>query len=308
VLLLPWLAWAVVRAGGLEGGSAMVPAMAFTPYLAATAWVPVVVALALRRWAVAVVGAVAFAVLVSAVLPRTLAGPRPDIVGGVPLRLMTANLFEGRGDARTVVDLVRRERVDVLALEELPAEEVRRLDAAGLRRLLPYRDVDARPGAAGTGLFSRLPLRRLTPPPALTYNGAPRVLVQPAGASPVDVQAVHPPPPLQWRAIWRQMLAAIPPAGDGAALRVVLGDFNATLDHHDLLRVLDRGYVDAGDATGEGLRTTWPAGRRLPPELTIDHVLADRRIAARTLSVHLVPHSDHRAVVAQLELPRGVAR
>jgi endonuclease/exonuclease/phosphatase family metal-dependent hydrolase len=61
--------------------------------------------------------------------------------------------------------------------------------------------------------------------------------------------------------------------------------------------------VDAADATGDGLKTTWPAGRRLPPEITIDHVLIDPRIAARAVSVHTIPRSDHRAVIATLELP-----
>jgi endonuclease/exonuclease/phosphatase family metal-dependent hydrolase len=101
------------------------------------------------------------------------------------------------------------------------------------------------------------------------------------------------------------MLRELPSAGTGGTLGVLLGDFNATLDHRELRRVLDRGYVDAADATGEGFRTTWPAGRRFPPEIAIDHVLADRRIAARSLSVHLVPRSDHRAVIAVLELPRA---
>jgi endonuclease/exonuclease/phosphatase family metal-dependent hydrolase len=99
------------------------------------------------------------------------------------------------------------------------------------------------------------------------------------------------------------MLRELPGAGAPRPLRVLLGDFNATLDHHELRRILDRGYADAADATGDGLRTTWPAGRRFPPEITIDHVLADRRIAPRDVTVHLVPRSDHRAVVAVLELP-----
>jgi endonuclease/exonuclease/phosphatase (EEP) superfamily protein YafD len=304
-VLLPWLAWAVVRTFGLEGGYPLVPAIAFTPYLAATAWVPVLVAALLRRWWVALAGVAAAVALAAAVLPRAFAGPRPEIRNGVPLRVMTSNLQLGRGDARTVVSLVREQRVDVLALEELTPVAMRRLDAAGLRRLLPYRAVEPRPGAGGTGLVSRLPLVRVPSPP-VSLNRQPAARVALRDAPPVDVVAVHPPPPLRrWGHWWKDMLDALPrPAGPGGPLRVLAGDFNATLDHERFRRLLDAGYVDSADATGEGLRTTWPAGRRFPPELAIDHVLVDPRIAPRSLSVHLVPGSDHRAVVVQLTVPR----
>ena len=39
-LALPWLVWAVVRVLGLDTGTLLVPAIAFTPYVAASAWIP----------------------------------------------------------------------------------------------------------------------------------------------------------------------------------------------------------------------------------------------------------------------------
>ncbi|HWT95489.1 MAG TPA: hypothetical protein VN238_21005, partial [Solirubrobacteraceae bacterium] len=55
VVALPWVAWAVARTTGLDVvGHPLVSAMAFTPYAAATSVVPVLVALALRRWGAAV--------------------------------------------------------------------------------------------------------------------------------------------------------------------------------------------------------------------------------------------------------------
>ena len=70
----------------------------------------------------------------------------------------------------------------------------------------------------------------------------------------------------------------------------------------ELRRLLDRGYVDAADATGDGLRPTWPTtGGRLP--LTIDHVLFPAPLGVRRVSLHTIPGSDHRAIVAQLVLP-----
>jgi endonuclease/exonuclease/phosphatase family metal-dependent hydrolase len=309
LLLAPWLAWAVIRTFGLEGGTRLVPLMTFTPYVGWTAPLPLVVALLLRRWAVAGVAALTLVAFLVALLPRAFGGPRPDPgPGAVTLHVMTANLFEGAGDARTVVRLVREQHVDVLALEELTPEEVTRLDAAGLRRLLPHRDVDARPGASGSGLFSRVALTPRAPHNALDRNGEPRALVAVPGAAPVDLQVIHPPPPIHgWTPAWRQMLGELPKPDGGRELRMLMGDFNATLDHAQLRRLLGgaHGYVDAADATGQGFATTWPAGRDFPPEITIDHVLIDPRIRADAVSIHLVPHSDHRAVVATLRVPRG---
>jgi endonuclease/exonuclease/phosphatase family metal-dependent hydrolase len=310
LVLAPWLGWAVVRTVELDSSGRIVPAMAFTPYLAATSAVPLVVALLLRRRMLSLVSTVAMVALVLAVLPRARSGPGPAIHDGIALHVMTANLYEGRGDPRTVVRLVREHRIDVLSLQELTPQEVARLDAAGLRRLLPYRVLDARPGANGSGLLAATRLRRLPRLDGLEPNAEPRARLRIPGAPPIEVEAVHPPPPLAGRVtIWQQMLAAIPaPDASRPTLRIAAGDFNATLDHRELRRVLHRGFVDVADAAGEGLRTTWPAGRRLPPEITIDHVLVDPRIAVRDLSVHTVPLSDHRAVVATLELPRADAR
>jgi endonuclease/exonuclease/phosphatase family metal-dependent hydrolase len=310
LLLLPWLAWAVVRTFGLEGGSRLVPLMTFTPYVGWTAPLPLVVALLLRRWALAGLALAVVAAFAAALLPRAFAGPQADPgPGAVTIHVMAANLFVGAGDARTVVRLVREQHVDVLTLEELTPDELTRLDAAGLRRVLPYRDADARAyGASGSGMFSRFRLRRLTPHNAQDFNAEPRALVAVPGAAPIDLQVIHPPPPIHgWTPIWRRMLGELPkPGGAGTGLRMLMGDFNATLDHAQLRRLLsgDHGYVDAADATGQGFATTWPAGRDFPPEITIDHVLIDPRMRADAVSIHVVPRSDHRAVVATLRVPR----
>jgi endonuclease/exonuclease/phosphatase (EEP) superfamily protein YafD len=312
-VLAPWLGWAVIRTFGIESGLGLIPLMTFTPYVGAVSVLPFLLALALRRWVVAAVALLTVAAFAHALLPRALAGPRPAVSGGVPLSVMTANLYEGRADAAAVVALVREHRVQLLALEELPPEEVARLDAAGLDRLLPYRNVDARPGASGTGLFSAFPLTALPPANQLDRNGAPRALVAVPGARPIDVQGVHPPPPINGNdGIWRTMLGELPlpdaddENGPPTPLNMLMGDFNATLDHHQLRRMLggEDGYVDAADATGHGYRTTWPAGRRFPPEIAIDHVLIDPRMAAHDVVVRTVPRSDHRAVIAQLRVPR----
>ena len=101
-------------------------------------------------------------------------------------------------------------------------------------------------------------------------------------------------------------MRALPASGTGPP-RVLAGDFNATLDHAELRRLLDRGYRDAAEQAGVALRPTWPAGRTLPPTVTIDHVLADPRIRVISARSVAIPGSDHRGVLADLLLPRASA-
>ena len=63
------------------------------------------------------------------------------------------------------------------------------------------------------------------------------------------------------------------------------------------------GYRDAADVAGEGLEPTWPQDEYRSPPVTIDHVLADRRIGFADYDVLDLPGSDHRAVFARLVLP-----
>jgi endonuclease/exonuclease/phosphatase (EEP) superfamily protein YafD len=244
-------------------------------------------------------------VLVAVVAPRALGGPSaPEGGAGPRLRVLTANMHLGTGSAEALVALVRRANADVLSVQELTPELAARLDAAGLAELMPARVLEAQPLGAGVGLYARVPLephaviRRTTIPSPV---GSPQV----AGAPPIDVVAVHAFPPARGDRVrqWRADLRAFPPATPDGRLRILAGDFNATLDHAELRRLLDTGYQDAAAQVGAGLHGTWPRGRRFPPPVTIDHVLADERCGVRAVSVHTIPGTDHRAVLAELELP-----
>lgn len=307
IVATPWVLWAVLRLLGLERGHPLVAVAAFTPYVAALSPVPVVLALALRRRTVAAVAGVAAAALLAAMVPRMLEGPQHANAdaGGPALTVMTANLRFGRGDAATVLRLVREHDVDVLSVQELTPDALRRLDATGLQRLLPQRSVRPDANWSGLGLMARTPLRAIEtrgPRPQTRLEA----LLSPRDSAPLRVVAVHPLPPtstLNTRA-WHDALRALPgPHATGGVPRVLLGDFNATLDHHELRRLLDRGYVDAADATGDGLRPTWPTTGGKPP-LTIDHILIPAPVRVRRLSLHEVPGSDHRALIAELLLPQ----
>jgi endonuclease/exonuclease/phosphatase family metal-dependent hydrolase len=205
-----------------------------------------------------------------------------------------------------VVELVREQGVDLLSVQELTPRESRALRQAGLHRLLPEEATYAGSASSGAGLFSRWPLERVGPVPGSTeLLQMPRAQLRVPGAGRVDVVDAHPPPPTDAQEVsnWERGLRSLPSADPEGAVRILLGDFNATLDHEALREVLDRGYVDAADAAGQGLAPTWPRGHLLPPTVTIDHVLVDERVRVRDVGVHELPGSDHRAVTADLVLP-----
>ncbi|MDP9816277.1 endonuclease/exonuclease/phosphatase family protein [Spirilliplanes yamanashiensis] len=267
VLVLPGLLWAVVRLGGWER-SALVQLFAFTPYVAAWSVPLALAALLRRRWLPGALAVVAAVGLVGAVLPRALPDDRPA-ARGPQLRVMTSNMFVGSADPAQLVDLVRRYRVDVLALQEYTSDGEAALVAAGLAAELPHRQSNAEVVTTGSGLWSRHPLsdtgmRRNGGGFAQSYG-----TVAVPGGPPVLVESAHPRAPAtrQRLDVWRADLAAQPPATAGGPLRILLGDFNATLDHAAMRRVLGTGYTDAADALGTGLIATWGPydGTPIPP-------------------------------------------
>jgi endonuclease/exonuclease/phosphatase (EEP) superfamily protein YafD len=302
-VLVPWAAWAAVRLLGLEPGAPLIGALALTPLVAATAWLPVVLALALRSWAVAALAVLVAVALAAAVLPRTLGGPQAPLAGGRSLSVMTANLRYGHGDPDAVMRLVRQHDVDVLSVQELTPAAVRRLDRAGMKTRFPYRVLEPRPGASGSGLLSRLPLRDAARPRG-TPHAMPQAQLVVPGVGALLVKAVHTIPPLGGDVpAWRDELRSLPHATPDGELRLLIGDFNATLDHHELRTLVASGYHDAADTAGIGLDGTYRAWTRLPIRITIDHVLIDRRAHVTHATVESIPGSDHRALLATLSLP-----
>jgi endonuclease/exonuclease/phosphatase (EEP) superfamily protein YafD len=302
-LAVPGLLWAVVRLLGLERGP-LVQLIAFTPYVAAWSVLPAALALAMRCRRAAVAAGLAAVALLACVLPRAV--PDSDAAAGPRLRVLTANLLAGAVDPEAVVRLVRRERVHVLALQEYTPGARAALDRHGIADLLPHRVDNPEPGTSGSALYARHPLRGTgVRRNAGGFTQAYGTVLVPA-ARPVTVESAHPAAPYAVEVLgaWRADLAAQPPATPDGAVRVLAGDLNATLDHAPLRRLLDTGYRDAAEVAGAGLTGTWGPydGDPIPP-VTIDHVLADRRVGIAAVSVHALPGGDHRAVLATLVIP-----
>lgn len=305
LLALIFLTYGVVRVLSLEtlvDNAFLVGAMTLTPYAAAGCLLLALVTFVLRRRLLALVVLVIALALSTMLGPRYLSEEQPE-ANGPHLRIMAANLYLGRADAQTIVNLVQRQQVDMLTLLELTPTEVSALDRAGLSKVLPYRVFDDRPGGDGSGIAAKFPLRKVILMPE-TVLSSPSAVVDLPGREDLELTAVHIQPPLSDRSTstWRSELSRLPRATPRDRVRILAGDFNASLDHTAFRDLVDRGYADAGEETGEGLEATWSSLPTGPP-ITIDHILADARCAISSYAVHDLPGSDHNAIVAEVILP-----
>ncbi|MEV6031106.1 endonuclease/exonuclease/phosphatase family protein [Nonomuraea sp. NPDC052116] len=297
----PFAAWAVARVAGLERGSLPTQIMTATPYAAAGSLVPLLIAAVGRKRAATAVALLATTALGFSVLPRALG--RAEATTGRPLKVMTINMLFGRADTATIMKLVREFRPDVLSTQELTPGAVADLDEAGLKELMPYRVLQDEWSAGGSGLYSRHPVEPLWNVMPPVGHQMPAAMISLPGGKPIEFIDAHPFPPLGPQVIeWNEAMAAFPSTSPDR-IRIIAGDFNASLDHAALRGLLARGYKDAADTVGAGLIPTWPANKRVPPIITIDHVLVDERVGVKEVSVRDVPKTDHRAVLAELTVP-----
>lgn len=224
------------------------------------------------------------------------------------LRILTANLFSGRADPAAFAELVERCGADVVACQELGSAQAR-----ALARVLPHGELEPDGGTLGLGLALRRPalLGRLP----LCYRDARIARLEPSDwpelAAPLEVLNVHfsspTQSPLRRQPLRRRrQLEGLLLYLDGAPrrARVLVGDLNATplwpAYRHLAARLEDLALAEAR-ARGARPAPTWTfrPGRR--PLLRIDHCLG-QGLRTRGVEIHEVTGSDHRAVLADVEV------
>ena len=234
-----------------------------------------------------------------------------DIVACQDIRVLASNLRYGEADPGFVVSLASA-NTDVITVAELTPEAVQRLNQSGIEAAFPYSRLLPADGARGIGIWSRYPLDDFS------VHGHPGVYVAAAllrvpGMSfrPL-VASVHVTSPLreesntvdEWRSGMASARAELDSfartAGPGAV--IVGGDYNSTPDMRQFRDLLTNGYRDAVEQSGSGFAPTFPSNRRIPPLITIDHVLT-RNAAAESVRTIKVPGSDHRALLATIRVP-----
>jgi vancomycin resistance protein VanJ len=219
------------------------------------------------------------------------------------LRILSANLANGRADPEAFAALVEALAPDVVAVQEVhPAQ------ADALARVMPFGKLDPAYDHKGMGIALREP--GTVRPLALPYRGAfVAELPGPDGDEPIEVvnlhlAAPHVPPMLarfrDRRGQVREMLGYLD--ATPRRWRVLTGDLNATPAwpaYRRLRSRFDDAAIEAARRVGRRPARTWgpwPGSARL---LRIDHVLV-RGLVARETWVLPVDGSDHSALVADL--------
>ncbi|MEU4998722.1 endonuclease/exonuclease/phosphatase family protein [Streptomyces sp. NPDC021622] len=295
----------VVRLAGLDAGTPFAVPVVLFPYgavLSVLALTAIIAVPAVRSLRLVIVAALLAASYVAPLIPRFVPHHQQHVPAQAPeLRVATVNTHVGRADARALVELVKSERIDVLAVQELPSAGIAALTEAGLDKVLPYQELHPENDSS---LYSRIPLTHGGPLKADTAWAQTTAQVT-VGGRPVRMVAVHTYYPLGDANRWtRDMTALTSVAHRSGPDTVFLGDFNASLDHAPMRELLTSGgLADTHAELGKGWARTWPANKSpLPPLVQLDHVLHGSGLAGISVSERTIAGTDHRAVIATLAL------
>lgn len=334
-LLVLWWALRFLPAGA-EGHLPLPYLIALIPFLWIPALLLAVVAVVLGCWPLAV-AAVALAVIVALRVPlyrlslrgtsretkrETYCETHPeasdttargyDEQPDAPITVMTLNCRFGRADADAIMDAVRAHDVDVLALQELTAGLVAALDAAGIRDVLPHRQLgEDRPTDNGgfNGLWTRLaPVAAASSSAQIPAADVPMIVAsptrngQPADApdSAIAFASAHTKSPMRGCRAWSQGIVGL---GRLALQRatVVLGDLNCGIDHPSFRKLLAAGFRDASMSALRKPMVSFPSWLAWP-RIELDHVLISGGIDAERVETLTIHGSDHLATVAALRI------
>lgn len=218
-------------------------------------------------------------------------------------RIMTFNTKEGHADANRIVEIVKNEHVEVLALQEVSWDLLNRLNSAGIANYLPY-SVAAQQTWHDNGgvnvLYSAAPMenakQNLIPVESSSVSAA----TIDFGGSKVRFGSVHPfSPRPRNQGLWNRSLDSLAQLQHYDNLYVLMGDFNSTWDHASFRYLLGSRFLDSGQQAGEGLHMTYPAMMSIAE---IDHIVHDKGVTVGNLKTAYIPGSDHRALLATLEV------
>ena len=334
-LLVLWWALRFLPAGA-EGRLPLPYLIALIPFLWIPALLLAIVAAVLGCWPLAV-AAVVLAMIIALRVPlhrlslretsretkrETYRETHPDTSDttargydeqpDAPITVMTLNCRFGRADADAIMDAVRAHDVDVLALQELTAGLVAALDAAGIRDMLPHRQLgEDRPTDNGgfNGLWTRLaPVAAASSSAQIPAADVPMIVASPTrngrpGNAPdaaIAFASAHTKSPMRGCRAWSQGIVGL---GRLALQRatVVLGDLNCGIDHPSFRKLLAAGFRDASMSALHKPMVSFPSWLAWP-RIELDHVLISGGIDAERVETLTIHGSDHLATVAALRI------
>lgn len=221
------------------------------------------------------------------------------------LTVMTSNVYRGAGSVQDIVQQVRQHHVQILTMQETTADFEQELYDAGLDQLLPYHKRSTSDHMYGNDIWSAYPLDDVASD-EVNSSASP----MPAGSITLDSGAVvrfvsvHTTSPKfgSW-AQWKRSIDEIGVLRNNThATYVLMGDFNATLDHAPFRAMLGSRFSDGAYGLAHGYTMTWPANLRIPAMVGIDHVVVDRGITVTSMQTQTITGSDHKALIATLRI------
>lgn len=243
------------------------------------------------------------------------------------LRVLSANLWNGRGEPQAFADLVVSTGADVVAVQECSAEQ-----AEALMDVMPYGLIHPSDNHTGMGMVMNrpcevevldLPYRalyraKLTPAdwPGLSrvaevmnmHFAAPHTVFPWPGLLQRPGQMKHMRRHLGLVGLLDRLLQPAPTAGQGAdeaPQRIVVGDFNAT-PLWPLYWRMSSQFTDAALAvarqSGRRTQRTWGPGFGAPRLLRIDHGFVTSGMRVDEFQAVPVRGSDHSAIVMDVLL------
>ncbi|MFD9966751.1 endonuclease/exonuclease/phosphatase family protein [Streptomyces sp. NPDC059011] len=293
------------RALDVDGPTPVPQLLAFLPWLLLPAGLALLPAAFARRPVLLVWAPAVLAVTGWFVRPY---GPEPGPPRGpvvARLDVLTANVEFGRATP-DLIATVRRERPDLVFVQECDRGCSASLASGVPRRDYPYRRIVEGDLAAGSAILSVYPLSGTAGiPGTLAMPGA----ETPLGGRTVRLQLAHPLPPVPgglgaWRAGLDRVRAWA--SGSRGTPAILAGDFNAGQDHAAFRRVLDAGGLHDSARLGGAFRTpSWPAAAPRPLGTQIDHVLVSDDFGVRGARFLDLRGTDHRALLVALDLHKG---
>jgi endonuclease/exonuclease/phosphatase (EEP) superfamily protein YafD len=298
---------ALVRATRPERFTVDIAISAATPWLVAPSLLLLAGSLLSRRVYLATLATAVVAYQAKCTRPQ--ARP-PTSIGtgadGPRLKVGFANVWRSNTDVEGILAELAAGEHDVVALAEVTEHHLDAIASVLPPTTYPWRTIEAdgSNGSKGLALVSRFPVVHVE---KWWSAGHPQldgsVLVP--GALPFRILVVHTWGPVGRSHIksWRAQLVDIAARAEGERT-VIVGDFNATLQHRSFARLVGTRWSDAASRAFGGWRGTWPANRRWRPALfRIDHILVGPEISIRSGRAWRARGSDHRPVSAVLRLP-----
>ncbi len=272
----------------------------FRVVYALATFVALVLAVLTRRWLFTAATAVLLTWLLAGIVPWYIRpAPAEAAAPGVTLKVLTANVSVRNKHKERMLDLIAREKPDVVFVQEL-----NRAWADTLANTYPYKVESERKDFFGLGLYSRFPIQNVEMEDPVGWDvPLMRADIVVEGRR-VHLVNVHLSPP-EGGSLTKIRLAQYPwltgyvASVDGPM--IVAGDFNCTM-WSPLYTALVKSGKLVNAREGRGIMPSWmPLGGALF-FLPLDHVLArGMDITGSRLTDRI--GSDHCPIVAELRLP-----